>query len=311
MKKCFLFIFCFMFLFTTEVLAHPGRTDSNGGHTCRTNCSKWGLNDDEYHYHNGNTYTNSKGQIFNSDGTMINNSGVINSNSDSNNNNNNSNNSNSNSNNHTTIPKENSKSSDNTLKSITIDGNNIEISDEMSYSTFNEIVEILVETNDSKASYDIENPALQLGSNIISIKVTAENGTTKNYNISIMKEQLSNNVNIKIFINEEETKFVNNKATVYVSSSTEKLNYKYILEDKNAKVEVNEVDEFKFGDNIMIFKVIAQDDTEMTYELTIHKYTKKEETISAILGLGTIGAIGYGICYFLKKRKTNKSIPET
>lgn len=32
--------------------AHPGRTDSNGGHTCRTNCEKWGLQYGEYHYHN-------------------------------------------------------------------------------------------------------------------------------------------------------------------------------------------------------------------------------------------------------------------
>lgn len=33
--------------------AHPGRTDSNGGHYCRTNCAKWGLKDGEYHFHNG------------------------------------------------------------------------------------------------------------------------------------------------------------------------------------------------------------------------------------------------------------------
>ena len=33
--------------------AHPGRTDSSGGHTCRTNCSSWGLSTDEYHYHGG------------------------------------------------------------------------------------------------------------------------------------------------------------------------------------------------------------------------------------------------------------------
>ncbi|MGQ5398157.1 MBL fold metallo-hydrolase [Cohnella sp. M.A.Huq-80] len=31
--------------------AHPGRTDAKGGHTCRTNCAKWGLKDGEYHYH--------------------------------------------------------------------------------------------------------------------------------------------------------------------------------------------------------------------------------------------------------------------
>lgn len=35
------------------VNAHPGRTDANGGHTCRTNCEKWGLKYGEYHYHNG------------------------------------------------------------------------------------------------------------------------------------------------------------------------------------------------------------------------------------------------------------------
>ncbi|MBB6021453.1 hypothetical protein HNR77_002548 [Paenibacillus sp. JGP012] len=35
------------------MLAHPGRTDANGGHTCWTNCAKWGLEYGEYHYHNG------------------------------------------------------------------------------------------------------------------------------------------------------------------------------------------------------------------------------------------------------------------
>lgn len=31
--------------------AHPGRTDSVGCHTCRTNCSGWGLSSGEYHCH--------------------------------------------------------------------------------------------------------------------------------------------------------------------------------------------------------------------------------------------------------------------
>nr|WP_254848771.1 YHYH domain-containing protein [Paenibacillus odorifer] len=33
--------------------AHPGRTDANGVHYCRTNCAKWGLENGEYQYHNG------------------------------------------------------------------------------------------------------------------------------------------------------------------------------------------------------------------------------------------------------------------
>ncbi|MFC0560924.1 YHYH domain-containing protein [Halalkalibacter alkalisediminis] len=44
-----------LFLSVQETFAHPGRTDSNGGHTCRTNCEKWGYKTGEYHKHNGGT----------------------------------------------------------------------------------------------------------------------------------------------------------------------------------------------------------------------------------------------------------------
>jgi hypothetical protein len=37
----------------STINAHPGRTDSAGCHTCRTNCPSWGLQYDEYHCHNG------------------------------------------------------------------------------------------------------------------------------------------------------------------------------------------------------------------------------------------------------------------
>ncbi len=44
----------FTLFFTSSVYAHPGKTDANGGHTCRTNCEKWGLKSGEYHYHDKN-----------------------------------------------------------------------------------------------------------------------------------------------------------------------------------------------------------------------------------------------------------------
>ncbi len=40
------------FLIPSLSFAHPGRTDSSGCHTCRTNCSNWGLSTGEYHCHN-------------------------------------------------------------------------------------------------------------------------------------------------------------------------------------------------------------------------------------------------------------------
>ena len=75
MKKSYLNILFLVLLLNVfvplDVFAHPGRLNSSGCHTCKTNCASWGLSDYEYHCHNGNTYTNSKGQVFNSDGTKI------------------------------------------------------------------------------------------------------------------------------------------------------------------------------------------------------------------------------------------------
>lgn len=56
-KKLVFLTLIFTFLFGTFASAHPGRTDSNGGHTCWTNCSKWGLKTGEYHTHNGGSAT--------------------------------------------------------------------------------------------------------------------------------------------------------------------------------------------------------------------------------------------------------------
>lgn len=46
-----LLLIVFFTVFTGTASAHPGRTDANGGHTCRTNCASWGLGDGEYHTH--------------------------------------------------------------------------------------------------------------------------------------------------------------------------------------------------------------------------------------------------------------------
>lgn len=55
MKKWVILIAVVMLLIwlRDSVKAHPGRTDSSGGHTCRTNCSSWGYGYGEYHYHGG------------------------------------------------------------------------------------------------------------------------------------------------------------------------------------------------------------------------------------------------------------------
>jgi len=55
---CVVFLVC-LTIGVIPVMAHPGRTDSNGCHTCRTNCASWGLRNGEYHCHNGNSSSSS------------------------------------------------------------------------------------------------------------------------------------------------------------------------------------------------------------------------------------------------------------
>lgn len=284
MKKgaIIVFIFCGVILFNPNVvLAHPGRTDSNGCHKCNTNCAKWGLDTGEYHCHNGNTYTNSRGQTFNSDGNLL--SGDSSSNGD--------------------FTISTPKSSDNTLKIVTVDGENIEVANQMNYKTKNEKIDILVETNDSGASYNIDNQPLNVGVNVINIKVTAENGDVKNYKLVVNREKLSSNTNIKIIVDDNKINFTLGKANIDVSSDTKDLNYKYELEDDNSKVMVTGDKNLKSGENIVTFTVTAEDGTEVKYELKVNKQTKTDEALSSVLGFATMGCVGYGAYCFAKRRQ--------
>ncbi len=52
MKKTIILAFLLVGFSSPSVsLAHPGRTDAYGCHTCRTNCASWGLSTGEYHCH--------------------------------------------------------------------------------------------------------------------------------------------------------------------------------------------------------------------------------------------------------------------
>lgn len=195
-------------------------------------------------------------------------------------------------------------SSDTSLKSVTVDGNSIAVSDSMEYQTTNERVDIVVETTDSNATYTVHNRDLLEGENPIEIEVTAPNGDIKSYILTVVREKLSDNTNIHVIINDEEVTFDSmGDAEVTVSSTTDRIEYTYTLEDENATVEIKEIETLQTGDNLMKFLVTAQNGTQKTYEITIHKYSLIEEVISIILFFAILGGIIYGIYYFVKKRK--------
>lgn len=140
-------------LFSTGVVySHPGRTDFNGCHICKTNCEKYGLAYGEYHCH---------------DGSSSNTSSSINTNTN-------------------TVKK----SSDASLKSLKIENKTINIEEKLEYTTEEENITILATATDKNSTLNYDGEVkLNLGKNEIDIKVIAEDGTTKTYTITIIREE--------------------------------------------------------------------------------------------------------------------------
>lgn len=54
-KRIYYLLMILWIVSANTAFAHPGNTDSSGGHTCRTNCEQWGLDYGEYHYHDSSS----------------------------------------------------------------------------------------------------------------------------------------------------------------------------------------------------------------------------------------------------------------
>ena len=206
----------------------------------------------------------------------------------------------------TTKPHEIIKSKDNTLKEITIDNEQIEIKDNIEFITQKEKINIKAIPNDKNANVVVlNNNNLIIGNNEIIIQVTAEDESQKKYFINIKREKLlSSETGIELTINNKKINFKNNKATINVYASENKVNVSYILKDEKAKIKMNKIQNLKKGDNILNIEIIAENGTKVDYEVTIYKYSKVEEIIYTIIFIIWFCGIVYLIYYFSKKIKT-------
>lgn len=69
MKNIFVTLILILVLLITspQTFAHPGGTDANGGHVCRTNCDSWGYEYGEYHTHGNSSSSASEASKTTSD----------------------------------------------------------------------------------------------------------------------------------------------------------------------------------------------------------------------------------------------------
>ena len=128
-----------------------------------------------------------------------------------------------------------SPSNDPTLKTVTVNNNNISISDKMEFKTYDTTATIVASPTYQYASVQYEKTKeLKIGDNKINIIVTSAGGLTKTYELNIIRQKvLSTNNNIKsITIDGKKYTFKDNAINdLFITSNQKFLDIKATPED--------------------------------------------------------------------------------
>lgn len=190
------------------------------------------------------------------------------------------------------ILREDARSNDNTLSSLTVAGKKVQLySDKYNYDV--EIdnslkkVEIKATTSSAKATF-VQGYGERIGNNqvtlsngdrtTVEIKVQAENESIQTYTITIIKSNYkSNDATLKdIKIKEKNFNFNPDilEYNIEVENEIDKINVEALANHEKAKVEYEKEVELKEGINNLVIKVTAEDGTVKEYKLNI---TRKAE----------------------------------
>ena len=182
--------------------------------------------------------------------------------------------------------------SDSSLKEIIINGDSINISDTMQYITTSSSVNLEVKANSESSKVEYENITnLNIGNNIINIKVTNGNSNTKYVLIIVREKALSDNKNIVIKIDGKEVSFENYKYSIEVKNDVKSLNIDYTLEDKNAHVDILDNENFVVGKNDVKIIVTAEDGSSLEYIVKVTKLDLINSIIKIVLGSSVVVSV--------------------
>ena len=201
----------------------------------------------------------------------------------------------------------NVKSDDTSLKSLQVNDYFIEISENMTYETIDDKVNIVAIPNDNNATINYEGTInLVVGDNIVNIVVIAENGDELEYKLNIIRnevvDELSDNTNIVIKVDAEEIDFDSYISDVInITNSVDSLNITYELEDENSSVEIIGNKDLKVGENEITVKVTAENGDIQEYKIIVDKNSKTEDVIYTIIALGIMAGAIYGAVVLIRK----------
>lgn len=206
-------------------------------------------------------------------------------------------------NNQTQKPQQNDeqpKSSDATLKSLTVKEGTLNkkfsaTTTEYSMSVDSDVEKITItaEKNHSAAKVSINgNKNLKVGTNTVSIVVTAEDGTKKTYKIKVSKQASEDEIQsnpeeeeVQLFLKsltiagvklDKDFKTDTYNYSCSVRTEVDKLDIKAVANLQDAIVEITGNEELKFGENIINILVKSKDGNKIvTYQIIVTKEGEK------------------------------------
>ncbi len=135
-------------------------------------------------------------------------------------------------------------------------------------------LDLKAEVEDEKATYLINGDKdFKVGTNLIEVVVTAENGATKTYTITVERDRSDNNKLKSLEIKDFEIDFKNDLYQYQINTDDKdltKLEISFETEDENAKTEIIGNENFTIGKNQVIIIVTAENGDTQTYAITVN-----------------------------------------
>lgn len=215
------------------------------------------------------------------------------------------------------INRKDDRSTNNNLKDITLSNGKIDFDKKQTDYIVNvpfevETLKVIAIAEDSKSEIEIvgeEN--LIIGENIFTIKVTAENGSVKEYKIKVIRDEKviitnSNKIN-NIEVEGYELDFSPEVYSYIIKTNDTQLNIKVELSDNNSTYEIKGNEELKDGSIISIV-VTDKEGNKSIYKITIEQDKKLDwKKILLIVLIAMIIIFVILLIILFKKRKEIKS----
>lgn len=172
-----------------------------------------------------------------------------------------------------------------------------------------EKIEVTTKTEDGKVKFEITgNEELKVGENTITIKVTAEDGSEREYKIEVIRKEqnanLSSNSKLKSLTIKDCN--INFSSSVYDYTikigNEDRLNITYTTADSKSDVTVTGNENLENGSIIKV-TVVAEDGTTTIYKINVEKVNTKNVVIISVMAFLLVTLVVLSVILVKSRKK--------